>query len=111
MSNPSMFKCEWIWDKEVGSNFASVKYMPFQEHENIIVFGKGKITYNPIRIMRSAYSLKCHPIGSSHITTNYNKEKVESSGVVARSHPVTADGMRQPRSIIVIKPPKGRGRY
>ena len=48
MSNIEMFKYEWIWEKAVGSNFATVKYQPMKEHENILVFGNGKIKYNPI---------------------------------------------------------------
>lgn len=42
------FKYEWIWSKNIGSNFASVKYQPMKEHENILVFSKGKTSYNPI---------------------------------------------------------------
>lgn len=48
MSNPKMFKYEWIWEKDAGSNFATVKYQPMKEHENILVFGKGKTQYYPI---------------------------------------------------------------
>ena len=47
MSNPDMFKYEWIWEKATGSNFATVKYMPMKEHENILVFGKGVPVYYP----------------------------------------------------------------
>lgn len=46
MSNPKMFKCEWIWEKDGGSNFATTKYQPMKEHENILVFGKGVTKYN-----------------------------------------------------------------
>jgi site-specific DNA-methyltransferase (adenine-specific) len=49
MSNIKMFKYEWIWEKDGGSNFATVKYMPMKEHENVLVFGKNKITYNEQR--------------------------------------------------------------
>lgn len=42
------FKTEWIWQKNAGSNFGSVKYVPMKEHESILVFGKGRILYNPI---------------------------------------------------------------
>ena len=48
-SNYEMFKYEWIWEKDGGSNFATVKYMPMKEHENIVVFSKGKILYNEQR--------------------------------------------------------------
>lgn len=47
MSNPKMFKCEWIWEKNAGSNFGCVKWQPMREHENILVFGKGRVKYNP----------------------------------------------------------------
>ena len=49
MSNPKMFKYEWIWEKEAGSNFAVVKYQPMKEHESVLVFGKGRTQYYPIK--------------------------------------------------------------
>ena len=50
-SNMKMFKYEWIWDKNLSSNFAAAKYVPMKEHENILVFCNNKVgTYNPIRI-------------------------------------------------------------
>ena len=48
MSNPKMFKYEWIWEKAVGSNFATLKYQPMKEHENILVFSKNTHNYYPI---------------------------------------------------------------
>lgn len=47
MSNLSMFKHEWIWEKQKASNFMSFKFQPAKYHENIIVFSKGKPKYNP----------------------------------------------------------------
>ncbi len=47
MSNPDMFKYEWIWIKNRGSNFASVKRTPIKEHESILIFYKNSPTYNP----------------------------------------------------------------
>lgn len=49
MSNPKLFKYEWIWEKAVGSNFAALKYQPMKEHENILVFGIGTVKYYPIK--------------------------------------------------------------
>ena len=50
MQKPSWFKTEWIWQKNAGSNFGSVKYVPMKEHESIIIMSKGggKTIYNPI---------------------------------------------------------------
>jgi site-specific DNA-methyltransferase (adenine-specific) len=46
MSNPSMYKHEWIWIKNKGSNFANTVREPFKEHESILIFSNGKWTYN-----------------------------------------------------------------
>lgn len=48
MSQIDLFKVEWIWKKNAGSNFAQTKYMPMKEHESILVFGKNRLIYNPI---------------------------------------------------------------
>ena len=46
MSNPTMFKHEWVWIKNRGSNFTNTVREPMKEHEMVIVFSKGKWTYN-----------------------------------------------------------------
>jgi len=57
-SNMKMFKYEWIWEKSVGSNFACLKYQPMKEHENILVFGKNKTKYYPIKQSRKGSGAK-----------------------------------------------------
>ena len=47
MSNPKMFKYEWIWDKLKGRQPYLAYIQPMKSHENILVFAKGKIRYNP----------------------------------------------------------------
>ena len=47
MSNPSWFKCEWIWNKKLAGNHMLAKYQPMKIHENIIVFSNSS-KYNPI---------------------------------------------------------------
>lgn len=46
MSNPKMFRHEWIWIKNRGSNFANTVREPMKEHEHILIFSKGEWTYN-----------------------------------------------------------------
>jgi len=46
MSNPKMFKHEWIWIKNRGSNFANTVREPMKEHESVLVFSRGKWVYN-----------------------------------------------------------------
>jgi len=58
MSNPKLFKYEWIWEKNKAGNFASAKYVPMKEHETILIFYKKKPTYNPIKIEKSELGKK-----------------------------------------------------
>jgi site-specific DNA-methyltransferase (adenine-specific) len=46
MSNIKMFKHEWIWIKNRGSNFANTVREPMKEHEQILIFSCGNWTYN-----------------------------------------------------------------
>lgn len=45
-SNIALWRHEWVWIKNRGSNFANTVREPFKEHETIQVFSKGKWTYN-----------------------------------------------------------------
>jgi site-specific DNA-methyltransferase (adenine-specific) len=47
MSNPKLFRYEWIWEKTLATNFMFVKKQPAKKHENILVFYKKQPTYNP----------------------------------------------------------------
>jgi len=46
VSNLEHFRHEWIWIKNRGSNFANTVREPFKEHESVLVFSRGKWTYN-----------------------------------------------------------------
>jgi len=47
MSNPDMFKCTWVWNKTKATNYVKARQMPMKYHEDILVFGKNKLVYNP----------------------------------------------------------------
>jgi site-specific DNA-methyltransferase (adenine-specific) len=52
MSNPKLFKYEWIWDKKIPSGMSYARFQPMRQHENILVFCKGKTIYNKQMIKR-----------------------------------------------------------
>ena len=54
-SNIEEFRHEWIWKKNKGSNFQALRFAPFKEHENIVVFYGG--AFNPIKQERTASGL------------------------------------------------------
>lgn len=81
MSNPKMFKYEWIWEKNVASNFMQYKFMPAKKHENILVFANGKTIYNPIMEDKSPLSLERMKYKfknrkqSEHYTTDISEDR------------------------------------
>ena len=52
-SNLKDFKYSWVWEKNRGSNFGSVRYAPMKEHEDVLVFYRRFKTFNAQRIPRS----------------------------------------------------------
>ena len=47
MSNPKLFRYEFVWDKVIPTGFTMANYRPMMQHEFILVFSKGKMTYTP----------------------------------------------------------------
>ena len=91
MSNPKMFKYEWIWEKDSGTGLLNSKYAPMKIHENICVFSKSAacfvkdkakaMSYTPqMRTGFAPYKSKANNFGSNY-DTRYMKEVVaESNG-------------------------------
>jgi len=100
-SNLKLFKYEWIWEKDAGSNFATVKYQPMKEHENILVFGKGKTRYYPIKETR---------IGSRQGKKTKSYDSGRKNSVYGTSRGIgkfEVDELRYPRSIQRFKRERG----
>lgn len=68
MSNPKMFKYEWIWGKDRPSNplVANKRVMP--RHENVCVFYKKQPTYNPQKQARKEENKRNNIKDTSHKT-------------------------------------------
>lgn len=44
-SNLKLYKYDWKWEKPSGANFLNFKYQPNKCYEDIMVFGKGAVSY------------------------------------------------------------------
>ena len=51
-SNLKAFKYQWVWHKNLGSNFANSKRQPMRYHEDIVVFYEKQCVYNGQRTQR-----------------------------------------------------------
>ena len=95
MSNPKMFRHEWIYKKRVASNFAQAKYAPMKEHESVLVFSKNRANYFPIKEER-----KGDGKGRIHRTYNNNKYDREYLGNINNSITSTSgNDLRYPSSV------------
>jgi site-specific DNA-methyltransferase (adenine-specific) len=44
---PHLYKYDWVWQKDNGTNVMAAHYQPIREHEYIFVFGKNAVTFTP----------------------------------------------------------------
>lgn len=70
MSNPEMFRYEWIWVKSRPNGFLDANRKPMKKHEIISVFSKGRATYIPQGLV-----LKAKPNKNSGKENVYGKVK------------------------------------
>ena len=77
MSNRKWFKYKLIWDKKSTSGFLNAKKMPLRRHEDILIFAKGKTTYNPIMEERGKPRKKGGYVGGNKGTYGSHKEDVK----------------------------------
>ena len=63
---PHLYKYDWVWEKDNGTNAPNVNHQPFRIHEMVFVFGKGRVTngtripmkYNPQKTEGTPYCQK-----------------------------------------------------
>lgn len=84
-SNYPMFKHEWIWQKNQGSNFANTIREPFKEHESVVVFASKGWTYNPQPQKRAASGVDRVRYAVSSVTKSDNYRQFEDRGPVMRA--------------------------
>jgi len=96
MSNIKNYKYDWVWDKVLVSGFQVAKYKPLVRHENIIVFGKGRIKYYP-EMKKRDKPIKGYATGSKSSPIKYTDRKYRT---YTHSHP---------QSIVVFQRPKRKG--
>jgi site-specific DNA-methyltransferase (adenine-specific) len=102
MSNPKLFKYEWIWKKTRYTGNLNAKIMPLKAHESILVFGKGRTVYNPIKTLA--------PPEKIDKRKTINDSFVKGGGAYNNSKPFINkrnrdDGTRYPISIQEFKNP------
>jgi site-specific DNA-methyltransferase (adenine-specific) len=102
MSNPKLFKYEWVWKKTRYTGNLNAKRMPLKAHESVLVFGKGIVNYYPIKTLA--------PEDKIDRRKNINDSFVRGGGAYNNSKPFVNkrtkdDGTRYPISVQEFKNP------
>lgn len=95
-SNLPWYKQALVWDKNKCGSPGLAKYRPMQTHEDIVIFAKGKTTYNPQMEIGEPYARI--PKSESGYGSRCNNHKYgfkQNNGIVNT-------GTRYPKSIIRI---------
>ena len=96
MSNPDMFRHEWIYKKRCASNFAQASYAPIKEHESVLVFGKSKVNYYPQKESRQGS-------GSDRVKYRFSEQTRHKTGefvgAMDGAFNDVADELRYPSSV------------
>lgn len=87
MSNPKMFRYEWIVEKSLATGFLNAKRMPMKAHENVLVFYKKLPTYNAQMTKGKPYSITRRDIGGQYL---HDFESIETKN----------EGTRCPRDVL-----------
>lgn len=89
-SNLDWFKYDIVWKKSQATGHLNARKMPMRQHESILVFGNGAITYNPQLTKKPPENIR--PMSKIQETGSYGKQ----TGVKVRTIPLD---MSYPSSI------------
>jgi site-specific DNA-methyltransferase (adenine-specific) len=94
MSNPKMFKYEWVWCKVRVTGHLNAKKQPLRAHESVVVFYAAQCLYNP----------QMTPSGG-HIRGPFGgqKKRTENYGVFSDDNRTHEASEYYPRSIITFQ--------
>jgi len=105
MSNPSMFKYRWVYEKSNAVNFANAKKQPLRKVEDIVVFYKGQSVFNPQFTEGKPYKMKEGNRTKGDYMNSGKEQKVGSRTNIVSYYKTAIDntGYRYPVDILYFK--------
>jgi site-specific DNA-methyltransferase (adenine-specific) len=77
ISRRGFFKYAWVWNKMKAGNIFLAEQQPMKIHEDVLVFQRGKATYNPLMVKRDVVKKsKNYGTGATMGGTKKREEKV-----------------------------------
>jgi site-specific DNA-methyltransferase (adenine-specific) len=102
-SNIEMWKYNWVWEKDNGTNFMNSHYQPLKITEDICVFGegatsyskKGNLIYNPQMSEGKAYTITSGQQKENSAVVRGKEGRKKTGGFTTVN-----DGKRYPKNLI-----------
>lgn len=104
MSNPKMFRYEWVWEKTRAAGYPNANLQPLKAHENVLVFSKANAFSGFVQNPMSYYPEFTQGVpwkkrGRTGVSVYNGKASLENDLVRV------SDGNRFPRSVIEFANP------
>ncbi len=99
MSNPNMFRYQWVWEKSKPTRWLDCKKKPLLAHEELTVFSVNGHVYHPQFVQGKPYNK-----GTRKQQTSDDVYGQFKSGQV-----LSSDGLRYPRSVVYFKTAESEG--
>lgn len=93
MANLKWFKWEDVWHKSQATGHLNCEVMPMREHENVLVFGNGRVTFNPQLSKKPAGNIR--PVGRRAPSDCYGEYREKADRLIPKD-------MTFPRSVFTI---------
>lgn len=103
MSNPAMFRHEWVWNKGKAGNFANARRAPLRTAEDILVFSSAPANYYPQMVASEPHNRR--PRDKA-----YKMRGDITQGMASGVFKVSDDhneSLRYPKSVLEIKSTEG----
>lgn len=89
-----LYKYDWVWEKDNGTNAPNVNYQPFRIHEFVFIFGKGRVTNGkriPMKYFPQKTDGKPYKQKSGRMSDNWKGglNQVVTNNVDGKRHPKT----------------------
>lgn len=92
---PHLYRYDWVWEKDNGTNAPNVNHQPFRVHEFVFIFGKGRVT-NGTRIPMKYYPQKTEGKPYRQKSGRMSENWKGGLGTVITDNPT---GLRHPKTI------------
>jgi site-specific DNA-methyltransferase (adenine-specific) len=94
---PHLYKYDWVWEKDNGTNVVAANHQPLRIHEQVFVFGKSAVTYTP-----TGKFMKYNPqktVGKPYKCISGKQSSNWKGGTVENFETNNESGLRHPKTI------------